>query len=105
MTFCVYLCITQLQLIPEISSLGSDNCNCNMVEIPSSCEMDHLRYHCIVTRLVAIENSVLNALQSSIYELYNQGNPIPIPARHCDWIEGKVPELKPQLGNIFCSTR
>ena len=94
------LCIKQLQLIPEISSLGSGNCD--TIDTPSTCEMDHLRFYCVVRRLVAVENSVLNALQASIYELYNQGNPTPIPARHCSWINSKVPELKPRLESIFC---
>ena len=68
---------------------------------PTSCDLDHLRLFCVTRRLAAIERSVSEAVQSSIYEAHNGGSTTPITLRPCDWIDRKVTKLKPQLDAIF----
>lgn len=66
--------------------------------VPTTCEMDHLRLHCVTRRIPATELS--NAVQTSLYEEYNGGNTFPIIPQKCKWINTNIPNLRPQLATL-----
>ena len=84
------LSIPQLQLIQE-----RDLRTTRSAEglIPTTCEIDQLRLHCIMTRLASVESSALFAVNESISVVFNDGEPIAITYQYCDWINSRVPEL------------
>lgn len=66
--------------------------------VPTTCEMDHLRLHCVTRRIPAEE--LTNAVKTSLYEVFNGGNSFPITPQKCNWINRKVPHLQPQLATF-----
>ena len=82
--------ITQLQVMRE-----RDENNCL---VPTTCEMDHLRLHCITRRIPARE--LYDAVMNSLKEVFNGGNNFGITPQTCNWINHKVPHLQPQLATL-----
>ena len=90
-----------MRVMEEASGLQSGAAVLSPLPSPTSCELDHLRLFCLTRRLALIELSLSRAVENSTYDVYNGGSTMAIPIRLCEWIDRKVPELKPHLDGLF----